>query len=300
MPRSGRHVRDDGDMGQNLETTPGGHTPNPDRESGDRLDHDVAQALDITRWMQQLMAAGHSPASINKALVALKAMNRWARGQGLSENRSFDDVRKLPVPAAKPARAYTPDEIDRIADSCDLLRDRTMILVAAYSGMRWSELVALRWTDIDLDRALVVVSRAADLANATKAPKSGKPRTIALLDPAVNALRKWRDYATSDGIVFPSKRGTPLGTSWYKPRGPLGRARAASGIHFEPHQLRDTYVSILIASGEVSELALSLVVGHSSLQTTKKHYADQYEARTAQIAHAANAVLAGMRSPSTR
>lgn len=33
-------------MGHDLETTPGGHTPNPDRESGDRLDHDVAQALE--------------------------------------------------------------------------------------------------------------------------------------------------------------------------------------------------------------------------------------------------------------
>jgi integrase len=252
-------------------------------------------ARDITAWMAQMQADGHSNVSVNKALVALKAMNRWARGQGLSENRSFDDVRKLPQPTPKPPRAYTPQEIDRIANAFDLLRDRTMILTGAYSGMRWSELVALQWTDLDLDRALVVVSRAADLSNATKAPKSGKPRTIALLAPAVDALCEWREHATSDGLVFPSRRGTHLGTSWYKPTGPLGRARAACGIHFEPHQLRDTYVSLLIASGEVSEIALSMVVGHASLQTTKRHYADQYEARTAQVAHSANAILAGMR-----
>lgn len=253
-------------------------------------------ARSAAQWMQQLSGDGHSNASINKALVALKAMNRWARGQGLSENRNFDDVRKLPTPPPKSAKAYSWDEIERIADGFDLLRDRTMVMVGAYSGMRWSELVVLRWTDIDLDRELVVVSRAADLSGATKLPKSNKPRTVALLEPAVEALKEWRTHATSDGLVFPSRRGTPLGTSWYKPTGPLGRARAACGIRFDPHQLRDTYVSIMIASGTVSEISLSMVVGHASLQTTKRHYADQFEAQIAMGAHAGNATLAAMRA----
>jgi len=247
-------------------------------------------ALDVAEWLSDI-AAIQSPATANKALRTLKAMNRWARSAGISENRVIDDVRPLEAPRPAPARAYTPDEVERIANGCDLLRDRTLVLVAAYSGLRWGELVVLEWADVHLDDATIVARHALDLGGTRKAPKSGKARPVAVLAPGVEALRMWSEHSSGSGLVFPSRAGTPLGSSWYRPTGPLGRARKASGIRFEPHQLRDTYASILIATGDVSEMELSMVLGHESLQTTKRHYAEQYDKRRAQIATKANRIL---------
>lgn len=261
----------------------------------------------ITRWRRDLLAE-HSANSANKALQALKAMNRWARGEGISTNRSFDDVKPLSVePAAEP-NPYKPSEIDAIASAFPRMRDRTLVLVAAYSGLRWSELVALEWRDVDLDakQPTIRVARSLDLGKGfqRKAPKSGKARTTLLLNPGAIALREWRQHTTNHkGVVFPSRSGNPLGSAWYKhdkssdeptaQDGPLGRARKLTGIHIEPHQLRDTFASIMVASG-VGEIELAEMMAHASLQTTRKHYVRAYPQRVASAGRAANDLIASL------
>lgn len=265
-------------------------------------------ASQVTKWRRDLLAA-HSPNSANKALQALKAMNRWARGEGLSVNRSFDDVKPLATPEPADAHPYTPSEVALIADSFPRLRDRTLVLVAAYTGMRWSELVALEWGDIMLDhpeQPMIEVRRSLDIGSGfqRKAPKSGKPRMVPILAPGVEALREWREHTTTPtGVVFPSRAGNPLGTAWYQhdkssteptaKDGPLGRARKRSGIHIEPHQLRDTFASIMIAAG-IGEIELSEMLAHRTLETTRKRYGRLFAARRVTLAGKANDILASL------
>jgi len=73
----------------------------------------------------------------------------------------------------------------------------------------------------------------------------------------------------------------------------LGRIRKASGIHFEMHQLRDTYASILIQSG-IGDAELTLWLGHRSTQTTIRRYGKLFEKRKAALAPKANALLASL------
>lgn len=264
-------------------------------------------AAHITRWRREL-TAHHSANSANKALQSLKAMNRWARGEGLSVNRAFDDVPPLPTaPPAEP-RPYTPSEVQLIADSFPRLRDRTMILVAAYSGMRWSELTALEWGDLMLDHAeqpMIHIRRSMDIGKGfnRKDTKTRGGRLVPLLAPGVEAMKVWAEHATQRGVVFPSRSGNPLGTAWYQhdktsteptPKdGPLGRARKRCGIHFEPHQLRDTFASILIAAG-VGEIELGEIMAHASLETTRRNYGRLFAARRVTLAGKANDILASL------
>lgn len=265
-------------------------------------------AAQVTKWRRDLLAK-HSPNSANKALASLKAMNRWARGEGLSVNRSFDDVKPLPTPEPADAHPYTPSEVATIADSFPRLRDRTLVLVAAYTGLRWSELVALEWDDLMLDhpeQPMLEVRRSMDIGAGfqRKAPKSGKPRHVPILAPGVEALLEWREHqTTARGVVFPSRNGNPLGTAWYvhdtsspEPTakdGPLGRARKRCGIHIEPHQLRDTFASIMIAAG-IGEIELSEMLAHRSLETTRRNYGRLFAARRVTLASKANEILASL------
>lgn len=242
------------------------------------------------------------PAVANKSLAVLRAMLRWGRSVGMTETRAADDARPLPQQAPAPARPYSPSEVDRIAAGCELLRDSTLVYVAAYSGLRWSELCALEWSDIDFDAETIDLRRSLDIDRTTKSTKSGRERIVPILSFGVRALREWRAHAPAGiDLVFPDEAGGPLSSNWYRHDRTtnevtaddrnLGRIRKACGIHFEMHQLRDTYASILIQSG-IGDAELTLWLGHRSTQTTIRRYGKLFEKRKAALASKANELLA--------
>jgi integrase len=240
-------------------------------------------------WM---VAQGVGARSANKSLDMLKSMVRWGRSEGIVTNRNIDDVRRLKAPRPKPANPYTPEQVERIAAGCQHLRDATMLTLAAYTGLRWSELRALRWSDLDLDaeQPHVRLVRSVDADRSIKSTKSDQERTVPILAPGVAALHAWRDVAPGTSLVFPNRNGRPLYNDWYRDR--CKAIREACGIDFDPHELRDTYASILIAAG-IGELELTLWLGHASVETTRRRYARLFESRKATLAGKANELLAG-------
>ena len=245
----------------------------------------------IAEWKEWMLAQGTGARSANKSLDTLKSLVRWGRSEGLVTNRSIDDVHRMRAPRPKPANPYTPAQIEQIVAGCKHLRDATMLSVAAYTGLRWSEFRALRWSDIDLDAAqpFVRLVRAVDGDRSMKSTKSDTERTVPILAPGVEALRSWREVAPDTELVFCNRVGRVISSDWYRDR--CDAIRVASGIHFDPHELRDTYASILIAAG-VGELELTLWLGHASVETTRRRYAKLFESRKTVHAARANELLA--------
>lgn len=228
----------------------------------------------------------------NKALQDLKAAIRWGRGRGLVENVYIDDIPGIPADPPKPPRPYTPREIAHIADSCEYLRDATLILVAAYSGLRWSELRGLQWGDLSEDLRTIHVQRSIDHDGKAKLPKNGKPRTTVLLGRGRQAITAYRDALPQRDVsawVFPNANRKPLCLNWYERR--LRKIREASGIHFDLHEMRDTYASLLIATDKITPEQLTLWLGHSSVTLTLRRYARLFEQRKAAIADAADELI---------
>jgi len=200
--------------------------------------------------------------TVNKSLDTLKNMIRWGRAEGLCTNQLIDGVRGVKRPRPKPANPYPPDDVKRIVEGCQWLREATLISVAAYSGLRWSELRALKWTDIDFGTGTIDLTRSLDLDHTPKSTKSDRHRIVPILAPGLVALREWRKQTLHTGydLVFPTRNGLPLREhGWYGKR--LPKIRAACGIHFDLHELRDTYASILIATTEISAAELTLWLG---------------------------------------
>jgi integrase len=103
----------------------------------------------------------------------------------------------------------TPDEIRRIMP-CLKGRWRPLFLVAAFCGLRSSEIRGLIWANVDLDKRLIHVRQRADKYNVIGDPKSEDGhRSIPMMPLVVNALREWKLACPKSeiGLVFPNGRG---------------------------------------------------------------------------------------------
>lgn len=135
-----------------------------------------------------------------------------------------------------------------------------MLLVAYRHALRVSELVSLRWDQVDLAQGLLHVKRL----------KNGNPSTHPLHGPELRALRKLqRDYPGS-AYVFVGERNGPLTDS--SVRKIVARAGVAAKIGFpvHPHQLRHG-CGYKLANDGVDTRAIQCYLGHRNITHTTRY-----------------------------
>ena len=159
----------------------------------------------------------------------------------------------------------TGAEVDRLIDAAKANRwghrDATMILVAFRHGLRSSELVDLRWDQIDFAHAVLHVRRA----------KKGTPATHPVVGDEMRALRKLqREQDPKSPFVFRSERGSPFTTAGFARL--VERAGAAAGFKFKahPHMLRHACGFALANKGHDTR-ALQAYLGHRNIQHTVRY-----------------------------
>jgi integrase len=158
----------------------------------DRLGPDTLDAA-YARWLEEL-----SPTTVHKYHCILSAALRQAVKWGWIE-RSPADRASPPAPAKIEMRVPTPEQLNllhRAAHEKDPIL-ATAIAIAAMTGMRRSELVALRWSDIDLAVGTVRVERGITVAEGKRyegPTKTHQARRVALDPIAVEVLRERWDY----------------------------------------------------------------------------------------------------------
>lgn len=140
------------------------------------------------------------------------------------------------------------------------VRDATLILIAYRHGLRVSELVALRWDQVDLAQGLVHIARR----------KNGVPSVHPLRGPELRALRRLqRDYSETP-YVFVSERKSPLTPDTF--RKIVLRAGQRAGIPFpvHPHMLRHATGYKLANDGQDTR-AIQHYLGHRNIQHTTRY-----------------------------
>jgi site-specific recombinase XerD len=173
--------------------------------------------------------------------------------------------RKRPNAASRSREYLTPAEVDRLREAAakrgrHATRDATMILLAYRHGLRVSELIALRWEQIDLRQGVLHVRRR----------KNGSPSTHLLHGPEIRALRRLsRDYPETP-YVFVTERKGPLTDSGF--RKIVARAGATAGLEFpvHPHMLRHSTGFKLANDGQDTR-AIQHYLGHKNIQHTVRY-----------------------------
>lgn len=158
-----------------------------------------------------------------------------------------------------------PDEIDALMKAAGnvgrhRLRDRTLILVAYRHGLRVSELVGLKWDQIDFRCAQMHVNRL----------KNGSPATHPIEGDELRLLRRLQREHPDSPYIFTTERGGPLTRSTVSKL--IARAGQVAGVMFpvHPHMLRHG-TGYFLANKGVPTRTIQAYLGHKSIQHTVRY-----------------------------
>jgi integrase/recombinase XerD len=203
-----------------------------------------------------------APATVNRRLAALRKFFGWAKAAGLVQDEPTTAVKGIASSPRSP-KALEKRELDKLIRTVErhgTKRDQAIVLTLRHTGVRVSELSALRLGDITMsDRSGQLVVRSG---------KGSKYRTVPL---NVDARRAITDYlavrpAVSDDHLFIGQRRVGLRPAAVED---LVRkyARLAGLEDVTPHTLRHSFGKHLLDAGE-NLVAVAALLGHSRLETT--------------------------------
>ena len=181
-----------------------------------------------------------------------------------TENRTVTPTR-LPNAELRSREYLTDAEVGRLMKAAASNRwghrDATMILVCYRHGFRASELVDLRWDQIDFNAGTMAVRRA----------KKGTPSTHPIRGDEMRALRKLaREQAPKSPFVFTSERGAPFTTAGFARMVERAGEAAKLGFKAHPHMLRHACGFALANKGHDTR-ALQAYLGHKNIQHTVRY-----------------------------
>ena len=212
-------------------------------------------------------AVNHDPTSSALFGTCLRSFYRWAirkRHVAVSPVANLaPGERSRPLPRALPpwqVRALL-ERLDQIPYDLDdeereeWERNRLIVLVYLYTGLRLAELANLTWDRVDLDAAIILVVKG----------KGNRDRAVPIHPRVVDELRSWPGFAAS-GPIFWSRRGGALtdeGISEMFRRFVQGRL----GIECTAHRLRHSFATELRRRG-IDLRVIQHLLGHANLNTT--------------------------------
>jgi integrase len=173
---------------------------------------------------------------------------------------------KRPPNSALRTREYlTEAEVKRLMEAARGnrygQRDATMALVAYRHGLRASELVDLRWEQVEFATATLHVRRA----------KAGTPSTHPILGDELRALRRLqREQEPKSPFVFTSERGAPFTTGGFARMVERAGVEAKLGFKAHPHMLRHACGYALANKGHDTR-ALQAYLGHKNITHTVRY-----------------------------
>jgi integrase len=179
-------------------------------------------------------------------------------------------LRTLPIRVAnaelRTREHLTDAEVEHLVDAAKSNRnghrDVLMILLAYRHGLRASEVVDLRWEQVDLSTANLHIRRR----------KNGTPATHPLTGRELRALRRHQRDAGSAVFVFVSDRGAPLTPIAFSRMVERAAVKAGLEIKAHAHMLRHA-CGFKLANDGVDTRSLQAYLGHSNIQNTVRYTA---------------------------
>lgn len=202
----------------------------------------------------------------------------------------FNPARNLKIPNDAPQkqrRSLTPEERQRVIEFKHRAQPAAMLMM--FSGLRRGEATALRWTDIDFERRIIIVSRSYNFKQREfKPPKNGKSRIVSIPQILVEYLSSLERNSI---YVLTSANGNLMSdTAWKRlfdsyifdlnlKYGNFSTPHTKFEPHeiplvirpFTPHDLRHTFCTMMYEAG-IDVLVAKEQMGHSDVKTTLSIY----------------------------
>ena len=227
-----------------------------------------AELADLQTFAAQLHDIGIGPRSQCRILSGVRAFYRYLVTDGYLE-QDPTELLESPVLGEHLPEFLTPDEVDRLEDSIDLSkpeghRNRAIIEVLFSCGLRVSELVSLKWSQLYAkERYLRILG------------KGSKERLVPISERALKEIENylvWRNELKikpgEEDYVFLNRRGAHLTRTMILIM--LKQQADEAGIRktISPHTLRHSFATALLEGGADLRVIQALL-GHESIGTTE-------------------------------
>ena len=231
--------------------------------------HDVAalDRRDLEAFVRGLMASGLSPRSTARAVACIRGFYRFIAVEQQRDTSPADDLR---APRAWPAlpKFLDLEEVDRLLAQPDVttargLRDKALISVLYATGVRVSELISLKLSNLHLEEGYL-----------TCTGKGEKERIVPIGHDATDWVRRYMAEGRPQLVkrtspwLFVNARGTALSrVGFWKLLKAYG-LKAGITRDISPHVLRHSFATHLLERG-ADLRAIQMMLGHADLSTTQ-------------------------------
>ena len=217
---------------------------------------DMATFEDVRRYQLHLATSGVGVPTINQTVSTLRFFFKVTlkRHEIVEHTHAIHKPRKLPV-------VLSVEEVARLLDAAPGLKYKAALSVAYGAGLRASEVVSLKVSDIDSKRMVIRVEQG----------KGQKDRYVMLSPKLLQTLRDyWRAVRSTDWL-FPGERpGEPITRCAVERVCQSARRLAGIAKPVTPHSLRHAFAVHLLESG-TDVRTIQLLLGHRSLATTARY-----------------------------
>lgn len=249
------------------------------------------QARPVERWLDSLALAPKSRGHIRGILSSLWNFAMWTQAIPVQVNPIGLVTVKGASKRRKQPRSLTVDEFRKL--STELHEPHaTIALVCVCFGLRISECLALRWSDVDWLNGMLRVERGIVERNVDDTKTDESRKSLAIADELLDRLKVWRqttEFAADNDWIFSSP--VKIGRLPYSYTGvwrELGRASEAAGLgHMGTHTFRHSYRMWIDSIGTPVGVQQKLM-RHSDIRTTMNIYGD---ADTADLREAHNKIV---------
>jgi len=232
----------------------------------EKADTEELLASDISDYLLILAEKGSSASTILRRLASLRGFYLFLLDEGLIDIE-LPDYEGPKLPKRLPM-VLSEDEVNRLLDAPDLkkesgIRDKAMLEVMYGSGLRVSELLALKFSSVNFSSGLI-----------TLLGKGKKERSVPIGDFALGYLTSYikgprkTNKGASSAYLFLNKDGKPLSRVYFFKAIKAYALKAGIETNVSPHTLRHSFATHLLEHG--AELrAVQEMLGHSKISTTQ-------------------------------
>jgi len=228
-----------------------------------QINYQQVSGKNINEFISNLFNSGLKSSSINRKISSIKHFYLFLSKKKIIKYSPADEI-ETPKQEKYLPISMSEDEVEKLLSSPNSnriieRRDKAMIEILYATGMRISELVNLKLTDVDFNRSVLKVFG-----------KGSKERLVPYGEKAAEALDIYlRDRKKSDSKnVFLSNRGSQItrGAFWQRIKIYIKRENLKSSI--SPHTLRHAFATHLLNRG-ADLRSVQILLGHSDLSTTQ-------------------------------
>jgi len=234
------------------------------------VNKDIADvtAQDIIAYVKNLERAGYKNSTINRKLYSLSKVLKLYKLAGLIDKNYVEELNRVKkITRAVNKQAVVHVEIDDIkAVISSNTRTSVIINALANTGLRVSELISIKYSDID-----DYIVRGKTFKRVRIVGKRKKERFIYLSEQLYNTIRQ--TFTSKSDYLFHTRSGGQLNrTNLYKEIKRTFKTYTGKGVH--PHSLRHFFATHKINSEKQDIKAVSKYLGHSSTAITLDMYVD--------------------------